>query len=61
MRVLFWRKEIYKHLTESVTANKHLYKKIAEDVSPYPSYPDAYQENGNWYIWQNGNRYRIEE
>ena len=55
-------KEIYKHLSEFKITNKKLVRKAPDEmVSPYPSYPDAYNENGTWYIWQNGNRYRIEE
>ena len=27
--------------------------------SPYPEYPDAYQEDGNWYIMKGKDRYRI--
>jgi len=29
--------------------------------SPYPEYPDAYQENGAWKVVRNGQVYRIEE
>jgi len=32
-----------------------------EQTSPYKEYPDAYFENGNWYVIRNGQRYRIEE
>lgn len=28
--------------------------------SPYPDYPDAYQENGKWYVMKDGLRYRID-
>ncbi len=30
-------------------------------TSPFPDYPDAYQENGNWYVIKDGKRYRIQE
>lgn len=29
--------------------------------SPYPEYPDAFQENGVWKVMKNGKKYRIEE
>jgi hypothetical protein len=32
-----------------------------EIKSPYPDYPDAYEENGKWYVMRNGHRYRIED
>jgi len=30
-------------------------------ASPFPDYPDAYQEDGVWYVMRNGKRYRVEE
>jgi len=30
------------------------------EKSPYPEYPDAFQENGVWKVMQNGKKYRIE-
>ena len=30
-------------------------------TSPFEDYPDAYYENGNWYIMKDGNRYRVQE
>jgi hypothetical protein len=29
--------------------------------SPYPDYPDAFQENGVWKVIRNGKKYKIEE
>ncbi len=32
-----------------------------ETQSPYPEYPDAFQENGVWKVMRAGKKYRIEE
>jgi len=34
---------------------------VEKKKSPYPEYPDAYQEKGNWYIMKDGDRYRIND
>ena len=68
-----WQKEEYnvpteKQLTLEPTPNKRMdltsvapTKKVFEQKSPYPEYPDAFQENGVWKVMQNGKKYRIEE
>ena len=32
---------------------------VEKKKSPYPEYPDAYQENGDWFVMKGKDRYRI--
>ena len=54
-----WRPyEIYKRTTKPKSKNIEIGKKAK---SPFPEYPDAYEENGQWYVIRSGKRYRVEK
>ena len=57
----FTPKELYQMQAEINVSIPDTENGQKQTKSPFEDYPDAYLENGNWYVMKDGKRHRIEE